>query len=58
MVVRHGPFTEWHANGQKSVEGRYDRGKQVGRWTYWDEAGRKTGEREYRDGAVIGEKKP
>jgi hypothetical protein len=56
-VVRHGPFTEWHANGQKSVEGRYEHGKQIGRWTYWDESGRKTAERSYEDGRVVSETK-
>ncbi len=55
MVIRHGPFKEWHPNGQRSVEGQYDHGKQVGRWTYWDENGKKTADRQYKDGQLIGE---
>ena len=56
-VVRHGPFIEWHANGQKSVEGAYEHGKQTGRWTLWDERGRKIAERDYRDDKLITENK-
>jgi len=56
-VVRHGPFIEWYVNGQKRDEGRYDHGKQVGLWTYWEEGGRKTAERVYRDDEVVSEKK-
>jgi hypothetical protein len=56
-VVRHGPFTEWYVNGQKSNEGTYEHGKQVGLWMYWDESGRKTAERIYKDGEIASEKK-
>jgi hypothetical protein len=56
-VVRHGPFTEWYVNGHKSNEGTYVHGKQEGVWTYWDESGRKTEEREYKDGEIVAEKR-
>ena len=56
-VVRHGPFIEWYVNGQKSNEGTYEHGKEQGLWTYWDESGRKIAERDYKDGAIVTEKK-
>jgi len=56
-VVKHGPFIEWYANGNKRSEGRYEHGKRAGRWTYWDEQGRAT-QRDYGAGEADGEPAP
>ncbi len=37
---RHGTWTEYHENGTKAAEGRFQRGRKVGAWRRWDEAGR------------------
>lgn len=37
---RHGTWTEYHENGTKAAEGRFQRGRKVGAWCRWDEAGR------------------
>lgn len=57
VVVKHGPFIEWHPNGQESMEGTYRNGKQDGHWTFWNESGRKTFERDYREGEMVAERK-
>jgi antitoxin component YwqK of YwqJK toxin-antitoxin module len=56
-LVKHGPFLDWHPNGQKSSEGNYRHGKQDGHWVFWDEQGKKVAEREYRGGEIVSEKK-
>jgi len=58
LSVKHGPFIDWYPNGRKRSEGNYERGKQTGRWVYWDENGAMTTAREYRDGALSGERAP
>ncbi len=36
---QEGPYTKWHANGQKMEEGEYKQGRRSGRWRRWDAAG-------------------
>jgi antitoxin component YwqK of YwqJK toxin-antitoxin module len=36
---RHGPFAEYHPNGSKAAEGRYEVGQKVGEWRYWSADG-------------------
>jgi hypothetical protein len=57
LSVKHGPFAEWYANGRKRTAGSYRHGKPDGLWLYWDESGRKTAEREYRDGTIVEDRK-
>lgn len=40
-VDREGVFVYYHRNGQKSSEGEYKAGKNVGEWTYWFKDGTK-----------------
>ncbi|MCS7305354.1 MAG: toxin-antitoxin system YwqK family antitoxin [Thermoguttaceae bacterium] len=53
-TVNHGPYTEWHPNGQKFCEGRYEDGKRVGEWTYYYEDGSKAKMGTYKDGQLDG----
>lgn len=34
-----GLWTTYHKNGQKESEGRYEEGRKVGAWSYWDATG-------------------
>jgi antitoxin component YwqK of YwqJK toxin-antitoxin module len=52
--LRHGLSKAWHANGQLRQEGQYDRGKQIGTFTFWHANGQKAAEGNYRDGRVDG----
>lgn len=45
--TRHGPVVSFWANGQKRVMGQTQDGFKVGKWTFWDENGVKTGETEF-----------
>jgi antitoxin component YwqK of YwqJK toxin-antitoxin module len=47
--LRHGPSKAWFPNGAKQVEGQYDHGKQVGRFTYWFPNGQIAQAGEFRD---------
>jgi hypothetical protein len=42
-----GLWTTYFVNGQKAYEGRYEHGKQVGTWRWWDEAGKLTSEKTF-----------
>ena len=35
----HGQHRAWHKDGTLAEEGRYERGRRVGPWSYFDEAG-------------------
>ena len=51
---RHGLWTKWHENGQKSAEGEYRDGEKIGRWTGWHENGQRKLQGEFRDGKQHG----
>jgi hypothetical protein len=51
--VLEGPFTSTHPNGQRWVEGRYERGQLAGQWTQWNATGQKVAGGEYRDGRLV-----
>jgi|YNPBryunderm2012_1023409.scaffolds.fasta_scaffold00092_15 antitoxin component YwqK of YwqJK toxin-antitoxin module len=53
-TIPHGPYTEWHPNGQKFCEGSYEDGKRVGQWTYYYEDGSKAKQGTYKDGQLDG----
>jgi len=53
-TVNHGPYTEWHPNGQKFCEGRYEDGKRIGEWTYYYEDGAKAKMGTYKEGQLDG----
>lgn len=36
---RHGLWTTYHVNGTMASEGRYEMGKKVDKWSYWNEQG-------------------
>jgi antitoxin component YwqK of YwqJK toxin-antitoxin module len=38
---RHGPWSSWHPNGQRQLEGTYDHDLQVGLFTWWHANGQK-----------------
>jgi antitoxin component YwqK of YwqJK toxin-antitoxin module len=39
---RGGKWLEYYVSGDKKSQGKYNRGRQVGKWIYWDERGKKT----------------
>jgi antitoxin component YwqK of YwqJK toxin-antitoxin module len=52
--VLHGPFVEFHKNGKKALEGNYENGASNGRWAFYDDQGRLTGETEFLRGTYNG----
>lgn len=38
-VIQHGLCEEYYLNGQTQKRGRYEYGKKVGEWTFWDKQG-------------------
>jgi antitoxin component YwqK of YwqJK toxin-antitoxin module len=54
MKTKHGMFTYYFENGNKSSEGKYEKGKLSGIWSFWNEDGTKKSEgpflNEKRDG--------
>ena len=34
-----GPWTWWHENGMKAIQGEYDADQEVGKWTWWTKEG-------------------
>lgn len=40
----HGPYVAFWPNGQKQAQGQFDEGRRTGKWFFFDEAGKKTGE--------------
>jgi hypothetical protein len=54
---QNGKSTTYHENGKKFCEGEYNNDNKIGKWKYWDEQGRLTGEEIYdSDGKLISEK--
>jgi hypothetical protein len=52
----HGPYVDFHSNGQKQSEGQYADGFRTGRWVFWDANGVKTGETEFAGGNYHGKR--
>ena len=50
---KHGTWTTYYTNGQKSSQGTYDQGVKVEEWTYWDDAGALIKRELWREGAVL-----
>jgi hypothetical protein len=48
-----GAYQAFHAGGERWLEGRYENGLKVGRWTQWAPDGRKVADGEYREGLTI-----
>lgn len=46
----HGQFLQWHPNGTVAIEGTFLDGAKTGVWTFYDEKGKKTAEKFYKDG--------
>ena len=53
----HGPFLQWHDNGQLRVSGRHDEGQMHGTWTYWNKEGQIEMVRTYENDSLIDEMK-
>tara|TARA_B110000444_G_C18701923_1_gene529378 strand:+ start:92 stop:232 length:141 start_codon:yes stop_codon:yes gene_type:complete len=34
-----GPWVSYYDNGNKKIEGQFENGREVGRWTYYNEDG-------------------
>lgn len=51
-LKRSGPYRVNHENGMKAIEGMYKDGKMIGKWTYYDESGKKIKQMEYIDGVL------
>ncbi len=51
---RHGPWSSWHTNGQRQLEGTYDHDLQVGLFTWWHDNGQKALEGRYLNGKQDG----
>ena len=52
----HGPYVDFYPNGQKQSEGQYLDGYRVGRWTFWNANGSKSGSTDFSGGNYHGEK--
>jgi len=48
-----GLYRAFHPGGERWLEGRYENGLKVGRWTQWAADGRKVADGEYREGSMI-----
>jgi hypothetical protein len=48
-----GLYRAFHSGGERWLEGRYENGLKVGRWTQWAADGRKVADGEYREGLTI-----
>ena len=51
--VNHGKYLEWHPNGVLALEGEYVGGFKTGKWTEWDDKGRKLSEKWYETGNLV-----
>ncbi|OFZ00060.1 MAG: hypothetical protein A2Z97_16215 [Bdellovibrionales bacterium GWB1_52_6] len=51
--VNDGDFVEWHPNGQRAGEGEYKMGAKHGKWTEWDERGKKISEKYFENGSPV-----
>lgn len=52
----HGPYVDFHSNGQKQSEGQYSDGARSGLWTFWDANGVKTGQTQFTGGNYHGKR--
>ena len=50
---KNGMATYWYKDGQKMYEGRFNDGKQDGKWTGWYRNGQKMYEKVFRDGKIV-----
>jgi hypothetical protein len=48
-----GDYHAFHRGGAPWLDGRYEAGRKVGRWTQWSPEGAKVAEGHYREGALI-----
>ena len=48
-----GLYRAFHSGGERWLEGRYENGQKVGRWTQWAADGRKVADGEYREGLTV-----
>tara|TARA_Y100000591_G_C21771353_1_gene665743 strand:- start:704 stop:925 length:222 start_codon:yes stop_codon:yes gene_type:complete len=39
MEKAEGPWVSYYGNGNKKIEGQFENGREVGRWTYYNEDG-------------------
>jgi antitoxin component YwqK of YwqJK toxin-antitoxin module len=53
--VKDGPYTVYHDDGSKMMQGEYRDGKQNGEWTMWYDNGQKKSVDHYKDGVQDGE---
>lgn len=51
--ANHGPYREWHLNGELASEGEYKWGKKQGKWQEWDETGKRISEKFFEDGNAV-----
>ena len=49
----HGPAAYYHLNGKLSQKGSFEKGKKVGKWTYWSNTGTTIGTETYRNSFFI-----
>jgi antitoxin component YwqK of YwqJK toxin-antitoxin module len=52
LMVRDGPFVEWHQNGRKKREGNYEEGSFHGFQTKWYENGQKQFQENWNEGQI------
>ena len=52
--VMHGPIRKYYANGNRSTEGNYDKGKTDDIWSWWYEDGKKKSKGSYKKGKQTG----
>lgn len=52
--VKHGVWTSWYPNGQKKLEGRYDKDVPTGKFSWWHDNGQKSLQAHYREGKKHG----
>ena len=48
-----GAYQAFYAGGERWLEGRYEKGRKVGRWMQWAPDGRKVADGEYREGLTV-----
>ncbi len=51
---KHGPFLQYYPNGQLKEKGKYNEAKKVGQWNYYNQNGRISSLRSYKNGKLDG----
>jgi antitoxin component YwqK of YwqJK toxin-antitoxin module len=51
---KHGPWMQWHSNGNVESKGKYNHGQEDGLWSFWYADGQKEMEGKYVDGQMDG----